>query len=69
LSEKSLLTGIRCTDEDWVAVLHALEEGKSPAVEEMIISTAPLSQAIDGAFLEFINNTQAQIKILVQPDA
>ncbi|KAJ9603152.1 hypothetical protein H2200_012447 [Cladophialophora chaetospira] len=68
MSEKKLLTSARCTDEDWVDVIAALENKKIPAVEDMITAVVPLSNAIDGAFKELIDNTPAHIKILIQPD-
>lgn len=66
--EKRLLTSMRATDEDWVGVLDALEHDKIPGVEDMITSIVPLSEAIQRAFLELINNTSAHVKILIQPD-
>lgn len=66
--EKKLLTGMRCTDEDWIGVINAIGAGKIPHVEEMITSVVPLSQSIEGAFLELINNTENHVKILIAPD-
>ncbi|KIW48687.1 uncharacterized protein PV06_01254 [Exophiala oligosperma] len=67
-SEKRLLSSMRATDEDWKGVLEALDQGLVPDVDAMITSIVPLSKAIDGAFLELINNTSAHVKILVEPD-
>jgi hypothetical protein len=56
---------MRCTDEDWTGVFEALAQGKMPAEEDMITSIVPLSRAVDGAFMELINNTSAHAKILI----
>ncbi|KAH8817500.1 alcohol dehydrogenase [Xylogone sp. PMI_703] len=68
IPEKRLLTSMRCTDEDWIGVLDVLEHGRIPAIEDMITSIVPLSNAVNGAFLELINNTANHVKILIQPD-
>lgn len=67
--EKRILTGMRCTDEDWEGVFQAIGEGKIPDVEDMVTVDVPLSNAIEGAFLELINHTSDHVKILIHPDA
>lgn len=66
--EKRLINSMRATDEDWRGVLDALDSGKIPAIEDMVTATVPLSNAIEGAFLELIKNTASHVKILIQPD-
>lgn len=66
--EKRIVTSMRCTDEDWHAVLQAIGEGKIPDVEDMVTADVPLSKAVDGAFLELINHTSDHVKILIHPD-
>ncbi|KAL1970763.1 hypothetical protein VTN77DRAFT_2597 [Rasamsonia byssochlamydoides] len=67
-AEKKLLGGMCYTQEDFVGVLQALDKGTIPA-EEMITSIVPLSNAVEGGFMELINNKAAHVKILIQPDA
>jgi (R,R)-butanediol dehydrogenase/meso-butanediol dehydrogenase/diacetyl reductase len=67
-SEKRLLGGMCYTHEDFVGVLQALDAGEIPAVEEMITSIVPLSNAVEGGFLELIHNKAEHVKILIQPD-
>jgi (R,R)-butanediol dehydrogenase/meso-butanediol dehydrogenase/diacetyl reductase len=67
LAEKKLMGGICYTEEDFNAVIAALRDGTIPA-EDMVTSIVPLSKAIEGGFLELINNKAAHVKILIQPD-
>lgn len=66
-AEKRIMGGMCYTDEDFAGVLEALEEGKIPHAEQMITSVVPLGNAIDGGFMELINNKAAHVKILIQP--
>ncbi|EED17134.1 alcohol dehydrogenase, zinc-containing [Talaromyces stipitatus ATCC 10500] len=67
LTEKTLMGGICYTREDFDAVIALLSDKSIPA-EEMITSIVPLSKAIEGGFLELINNKATHVKILIQPD-
>jgi (R,R)-butanediol dehydrogenase / meso-butanediol dehydrogenase / diacetyl reductase len=48
-------------------VLKVLAEGKIPA-EQLITSVVPLSDVLQGGFMELINNKAQHVKILIQPD-
>jgi (R,R)-butanediol dehydrogenase / meso-butanediol dehydrogenase / diacetyl reductase len=65
--EKSIKAGISYTNEDFHAVLKVLAEGKIPA-EQLITSVVPLSDVLNGGFMELINNKSKHVKILIQPD-
>lgn len=65
--EKSIKAGICYTNEDFYAVLKVLAEGKIPA-EDLITSVVPLSDVLNGGFMELINNKAKHVKILIQPD-
>ncbi|PMD52828.1 GroES-like protein [Hyaloscypha bicolor E] len=65
--EKSIKAGISYTNEDFHAVLKVLAEGKIPA-EQLITSVVPLSDVLQGGFMELINNKAQHVKILIQPD-
>jgi (R,R)-butanediol dehydrogenase/meso-butanediol dehydrogenase/diacetyl reductase len=64
--EKSIKAGIAYTNEDFHEVLKVLAEGKIPA-EQLITSVVPLSDILNGGFMELINNKSKHVKILIQP--
>ena len=64
--EKSIKAGISYTNEDFHEVLKVLAGGKIPA-EQLITSVVPLSDVLNGGFMELINNKSKHVKILVQP--
>ncbi|KAE9364525.1 alcohol dehydrogenase [Stipitochalara longipes BDJ] len=64
--EKSIKAGISYTNEDFHEVLKVLAEGKIPA-EQLITSVVPLSDVLNGGFMELINNKSKHVKILIQP--
>ena len=68
LLEKKMLGGICYTNDDFKQVLEAMASGKIP-FEQMITSVVPLSNVIDGGFMELMNNKAEHVKILIQPDA
>ncbi|PMD56283.1 GroES-like protein [Hyaloscypha bicolor E] len=65
-TEVKLMGGICYTHEDFVDVLDVLASGKIRA-EDMITSIVPLEKAVQGGFLELINNKAEHVKILIQP--
>ncbi|KAL1303066.1 hypothetical protein AAFC00_006511 [Neodothiora populina] len=65
--EKNLMGGICYTPEDFDQVITAMATGKIP-FEQMITSVVPLSNVIEGGFMELMNNRSAHVKILIQPD-
>jgi (R,R)-butanediol dehydrogenase / meso-butanediol dehydrogenase / diacetyl reductase len=65
-TEVKLMGGICYTNEDFEDVLKALADGTVPA-EAMITSVVPLEKAVQGGFLELINNKAEHVKILIQP--
>jgi len=65
--EAKLMGGLCYTNEDFEDVLNELASGKLPAAGDMITSIVPLTNAVDGAFLELINNKAKHVKILIQP--
>ncbi|KAL6253159.1 hypothetical protein RBB50_000880 [Rhinocladiella similis] len=65
--EKRLLGGICYTKEDYEQVINAMESRKIP-FEQMITSVVPLTNAIEGGFMELIRNKAKHVKILIQPD-
>jgi (R,R)-butanediol dehydrogenase/meso-butanediol dehydrogenase/diacetyl reductase len=65
-TEVKLMGGICYTHEDFVDVLKVLASGKIRA-EDMITSVVPLEKAVQGGFLELINNKAEHVKILIQP--
>lgn len=66
LSEKKLMGGMCYTNEDFQAVLEALATGTIKA-EDLVTSVVPLEKAVEGGFMELINNKAQHIKILIQP--
>lgn len=64
--EKKLLGGICYTNEDFRQVLQAMASGKIP-FEQMITSVVPLSNVVEGGFMELLNNKAQHVKILIQP--
>ena len=64
--EVKLMGGICYTNEDFKDVLEILASGKIRA-EDMITSIVPLEKAVEGGFLELINNKAEHVKILIQP--
>ncbi|KAH8781866.1 chaperonin 10-like protein [Hyaloscypha finlandica] len=65
-TEVKLMGGICYTHEDFVDVLEVLASGRIRA-EDMITSVVPLEKAVQGGFLELINNKAEHVKILIQP--
>jgi (R,R)-butanediol dehydrogenase / meso-butanediol dehydrogenase / diacetyl reductase len=65
--EKKLLGGICYPHEDFEQVLAAMAAGEIPC-EQMITAVVPLSNAVEGAFMELMNNKAEHVKILIQPD-
>ncbi|KAE9371972.1 GroES-like protein [Stipitochalara longipes BDJ] len=65
-TEIKLMGGICYTNEDFKDVLEILASGKIRA-EDMITSIVPLEKAVQGGFLELINNKAEHVKILIQP--
>ncbi len=65
--EKKILGGICYTNSDFEQVLATMATGEVP-FEQMITSVVPLSNVIDGGFMELINNKAEHVKILVQPN-
>jgi (R,R)-butanediol dehydrogenase/meso-butanediol dehydrogenase/diacetyl reductase len=65
--EKTLKAGICYLHEDFEAVIKMLAGGTLDA-EQLVTSVVPLSNAIKGGFEELINNRDAHVKILIQPD-
>ena len=68
IRETKLLGGICYTREDFDGVLGVLASKSIPA-ERLITSIVPLSRAVEGGFLELINNKAKHVKILIQPDS
>jgi (R,R)-butanediol dehydrogenase/meso-butanediol dehydrogenase/diacetyl reductase len=66
--EKKLLGGICYTNEDFQAVIEAMESKKIP-FDQMITAVVPLSNAVEGGFEELIRNKAEHVKILIQPDS
>ena len=66
LTEKKYTGGLAYTNEDFNMVLDVLASGKL-SVEAMITSVVPLSEAVEGAFNELINNKENHVKILIEP--
>ncbi len=66
LREVKLMGGICYTNEDFEDVLQILATGKL-AAEDMITSVVRLEEAVQGGFLELINNKAKHVKILIQP--
>ncbi|CAO2656678.1 Nn.00g054810.m01.CDS01 [Neocucurbitaria sp. VM-36] len=67
LAEKKYMGGLCYTSQDFTTVVEALASGKLRA-DEMITAVVPLSNAIEGAFDELINNKDGHIKIIVHPN-
>jgi (R,R)-butanediol dehydrogenase / meso-butanediol dehydrogenase / diacetyl reductase len=65
--EKKFLGGICYLKEDFEAVINAMGEGKIP-FENMITSVVPLSNAIEGGFMELMRNKSKHVKILIKPE-
>lgn len=63
--EKRLLAGNAYTAEDFDRVIQLLSE-RAADVEGFITATVPLENAVEGAFLEVINNKSKHNKILVK---
>lgn len=68
LSEKRLMGGLCFTDEDFRAVIGALEDG-SLVADGMVTAVVPLEDAVRGAFEELAVRREKHVKILVQPNA
>jgi (R,R)-butanediol dehydrogenase/meso-butanediol dehydrogenase/diacetyl reductase len=66
LREVKLMGGICYTNEDFEDVLQTLATGKM-AAEDMITSIVRLEEAVQGGFLELINNKANHVKLLIQP--
>lgn len=67
MKEKTLKAGICYLPSDFTAVLDILRDGSFDA-ESLITAVVPLSKVVEGGFQELINNRDAHIKILIQPD-
>lgn len=65
LSEKRLLAGNAYTAEDFERVVELLTN-RSSELEHFITAVVPLENAVEGAFLEVINNKSNHNKILVE---
>ena len=67
IKEKRLLAGICYLAEDFAAVIAMMADGSLNA-DRMITSIVPLSNVVQGGFEQLINNRDAHVKILIQPD-
>ncbi len=65
--ERQLMGGVACTHEDFIQAINLMSSGKIP-FEQMISAVVPLSNVIDGGFMELIHRKDKHVKILIQPD-
>lgn len=65
--EKKITGGIGSTTEDWEGVIDALASGRL-FTKGFVTAVVNLSDAVNGALHELINNKEHHIKILVRPN-